>query len=576
MISLSLLQATLESTADGILVVNTEGSITSYNQKFRKMWKIPNNILANKEDEKAVSYVLKNLKNPKLFIEGLKILYSNPKSDCFDEIELKDGRIFERYSIPQKMGRKIIGRVFSFRDVTERKSMEQQLLYQATHDSLTGLPNRSLLYDRITENIKAAKRHHFMMAIALFDLNRFKGVNDSLGHDAGDMLLQMVAKRMSDIIRETDTLARLGGDEFVLVIPDLASQNEVIPIIERCLSIFNQPFTIHQHKISTSASMGISMFPEHGNTAQTLLKYADSAMYYAKSGGHKGYQFYGSYMTHKAMEELALENDLYRAIQHDQFSLFYQPIFDLKSGFLRGAEALLRWIHPAKGIITPDKFIPLAEETGLILPIGSWVLKTVGSQIKEWQNLGLPSIFIAVNVSVWQLKEANFVDEIEEIISSHQIDPSSLEIEITETGLMSNAELFLNILEWLRNKGLSLVIDDFGTGYSNLNYLNMLPVNKLKIDQSFIQDESKKGRNIALSILALAKKLKLKVVGEGVETEAQLQFLLKNQCDEAQGYYFSKPIDRIAFMTYMKENRILTDICSHHNKIIPYDMKKGG
>ena len=237
--SLSLLKATLESTADGILVVNTEGIIASYNQKFRNMWGIPEQVLANKEDEKAVSYVLNSLKDPQLFIAKLQELYATPESNCFDEIELKDGRIFERYSIPQKMGDKIVGRVFSFRDVTERKSMEQQLLYQATHDSLTDLPNRTLLYDRITENIKNAKRHNYIMAVALFDLNRFKGVNDGLGHEAGDLLLQLVAKRMSRTIRETDTLARLGGDEFVLVINELTDQSEVFPIIERCLSIFN-------------------------------------------------------------------------------------------------------------------------------------------------------------------------------------------------------------------------------------------------------------------------------------------------------------------------------------------------
>lgn len=293
------------------------------------------------------------------------------------------------------------------------------------------------------------------------------------------------------------------------------------------------------------------MFPTHGATAQELLKYADSAMYHAKNqGGHKGYQFYGSYMTDKAVETLDLENDLHNAIQQQQFSLFYQPILDLKTELVQGAEALLRWIHPTKGIIGPDKFIPLAEETGLIVPIGAWVLNEVGRQLKEWEALELPRFFVSFNVSVQQFKDRNFLGEMEKMISSNKISPKSLEVEITETGLMSNATLFLNSLKWLESKGISLVVDDFGTGYSNLNYLNILPINKLKIDKSFIQDDSGKGHNIALSILALAKKLKLKVVAEGVKTKEQLDFLKKNQCDEVQGYYFSKPIESEHFIVF--------------------------
>jgi diguanylate cyclase (GGDEF)-like protein/PAS domain S-box-containing protein len=558
--SLSLLKATLESTADGILVVNTQGIITSYNQKFRKMWGIPDYVLANREDEKAVSYVLNNLKDPTLFVEKLKTLYENPDSDCFDEIELKDGRIFERYSIPQKMGSKVVGRVFSFRDVTERKLMEQQLLYQATHDSLTSLPNRSLLYDRINESIKIAKRHRYLIGICLFDLNRFKGINDSLGHEAGDMLLQMVAKRMQGIIRETDTLARLGGDEFVLLVTELNDQSEMVSIIERCLSIFNEPFKVYHHMISTSASMGISVFPTHGSTSQELLKYADAAMYYAKGEGHKGYKFYGPYMTDKAVEILDLENDLHAAIQNEQFRLFYQPIIDLEKGSIQGAEALLRWMHPTKGIISPDQFIPLAEETGLILPIGSWVLKEVVSQVKIWEQAGLLPLVLSFNVSTLQFKDANFLPEIETTVEAHKINPHFLQIEITETGLMSNVAMFSNTLEWLKIKGIALAVDDFGTGYSNLSYLTVLPLNKLKIDKSFIQDSSEKGRNIALSILALAKKLNLKVVAEGVETKEQIDFLKQNQCDEVQGYYFSKPVESKHFINFVRENRILNEI----------------
>ncbi|MGI4851954.1 MAG: diguanylate cyclase domain-containing protein [Janthinobacterium lividum] len=397
--SLSILQATLESTADGILVVNDQGTITSYNQKFRKMWKIPNKVLSNKGDTKAIGYVLKQVANPEGFVEKLKFLYNAPQTDCLDEIEFKDGRIFERYSIPQKMGRKIIGRVFSFRDITARKHMEQQLVYQATHDSLTNLPNRNLLLDRINESIKFAKRRHSKVAIALFDLNRFKGVNDSLGHEAGDILLNSVAQRLSGTIRETDTLARLGGDEFVLVLPEIQEKEDIFPIIQRCMAVFDIPFKVNEHTITSSISMGISLFPEHGDNALTLLKHSDSAMYSAKAEGQKSFHFYGSYMTDKAVEKLAAENDLHRAIQQKQFSIFYQPIFNLATGKSQSAEALIRWNHPTKGIISPDNFIPLAEETGDIIAMGSWVLQEVGRQLKEWQDAGIPPIHVAVNVS---------------------------------------------------------------------------------------------------------------------------------------------------------------------------------
>ena len=539
--SLSTLQATLESTADGILVVNDQGTITSYNQKFRKMWRIPNKVMADKGDSKAIGYVLKQVADPEAFVEKLKFLYNAPQANCFDEINFKDGRIFERYSIPQKMGRKIIGRVFSFRDITDRKHMEQQLVYQATHDSLTGLPNRNLLLDRINESIKIAKRRHSKVAIALFDLNRFKGVNDSLGHEAGDILLNSVSQRLSAIIRETDTLARLGGDEFVLVLPEIQEKEDVFPIIQRCMAVFDIPFKVNEHTITSSISMGISLFPEHGDNAQVLLKHSDSAMYSAKAEGQKSFHFYGSYMTDKAVEKLAAENDLHRAIQQKQFSIFYQPIFDLKTGRSQSAEALIRWNHPTKGIISPDNFIPLAEETGDIIPMGSWILQEVGRQLKEWHDDGIPPIHVAVNVSALQLKNTNFLNEIDAVITNNKLDPSWIEIEITETGLISNLNYFLETLQSIRNKGLSLAVDDFGMGYSNFSYLNILPINKLKIDKSFIQDQSEKGKNIVLTVLALAKKLNLKVVGEGIETRSQLEFLFKNQCDEAQGYYFSKP-----------------------------------
>lgn len=554
--SISLLEATLESTADGILVVDIHGNIVTFNQKFRKMWKIPVGVLENREDQKAITYVLKQLKDPDGFVESLKRLYSKPNTDVFDEIEFKDGRIYERYSIPQKMEKKVVGRVFSFRDVTERKQMEYQLVHQATHDILTGLPNRTLLMDRINQCIKYAKRHKKKVAILFLDLDRFKGVNDSLGHDTGDLLLKLVSERLSESIREYDTLTRWGGDEFVIVIPDLKSEENVASIIRHCMFSMEQPFHIQNHSITITCSMGISFYPKDGQFATSLLKSADSAMYHAKAEGKNTFQFYKSHMTEYALEQLELENDLHQAILNNQFLLYYQPIVDIKTHSIKSVEALIRWKHPQRGLLSPDKFIPLAEETGLFSGIGEWVLTEACRQLKAWHDDGLPEISIAVNVSINQFKQKDFLAKLEKTLKETNLDTKFLELEISETGFMRNFNTFLNLLRKIKEKGVALSIDDFGTGYSGLNYLKILPVDKLKIDKSFVQDEiyTTEG-NIVLSVIALAKKLKLKVVAEGVETKEQYSFLKKHLCDEAQGYYFSRPVDAESMFHILKKVR---------------------
>jgi len=557
--SLSLLEATLESTADGILVVDSSGSIVAFNQKFRKMWKIPKGIMEKKEDQKAIGYVLKQLRDPDGFVASLQRLYSVPNLDCFDEIEFKDGRIFERYSIPQKMEEKIVGRVFSFRDVTERKRMEYQLVHQATHDALTGLPNRTLLIDRINQSIKYAKRHKRKVAILFLDLDRFKGVNDSLGHDTGDLLLKLVSERLGESIREYDTLTRWGGDEFVIVIPDLKAEDNVSSIIRHCMFSMEQPFHVQNHSITITCSMGVSFYPKDGQLATSLLKCADSAMYHAKSEGKNTFEFYKSHMTEVALEQLELENDLHQALQNKQLVLYYQPIVDIKNQSIKSVEALIRWKHPQRGLLSPDKFIPLAEETGLISSIGDWVLTEACQQVKAWHSAGLPSISVAVNVSINQFKQADFLEKVEKILKETNLETKFLELEISETGFMRNFNTFQTLLREIKNKGISLSIDDFGTGYSGLNYLKILPVDKLKIDKSFVQDEIyTTEKNIVLSVLSLAKKLKLKVVAEGVETKEQYSFLQKHLCDEAQGYYFSRPVDAASMkhiLEKVKENK---------------------
>ncbi len=540
----SLLQATLESTADGILVVNREGKIVTYNQKFRKMWRIPPGVIKSGNDDEAVHHVLKQLKDPEGFVTKLMELYTNPEMDCFDEIEFADGRIFERYSIPQCLGKEIIGRVFSFRDVTRRKQMEEQLMRQATYDALTGLPNRILLEDRIDQSIKYARRSNTKVAILFFDLDRFKLVNDSLGHNMGDALLKAVADRLSKSIREGDTLSRWGGDEFVIVLSDLKYEEDVIPIITSCQSILEEIFIIDSRSLSITSSVGVSFFPKDGSNATLLLKNADAAMYNAKSEGRNNYRFYRPQMNERAIEQLSLETDLHKALERNEFMLYYQPLVDLRTGQIRSAEALLRWKHPIRGMVPPLDFIELAEDTGLIQPIGEWVLNTACAQNKKWQDLGLPPIKVAVNVSGIQFKQRNIVQIVEKALRNSHLDPQYLDLELTESSVMENTHNFLSSMNEIKELGVGLVIDDFGTGYSSLGYLKRFPVNKIKIDKSFVHDVNKDDDDGAIvqAIIAMAQKLKLLVVAEGVETIEQVRFLQAHNCDEMQGYFYSPPV----------------------------------
>ncbi len=541
----SILQTTLESTADGILVVNREGKIVSYNQKFRKMWNIPVSVMRRQNDEEAIQFVLDQLRDPEGFVKKLTKLYTEPETDCFDEIEFKDGRIYERYSIPQRLGDEIIGRVFSFRDVTNRKKMEADMIRQANYDPLTGLPNRSCLMDQISQDIKYAKRNKEKLAVLFLDLDRFKNVNDSLGHDLGDHLLQAAAKRIQNCIRDEDTLARWGGDEFIILLPHLTQEEDVVSILERCKKVLEEVFTIRKHDISISASIGVSFYPKDGTDPVTLLKNADSAMYSAKYSGRNSYCFYTSQMNEKAVEHLSLAHDLHNALDKKEFFLQYQPIIDLKSGMVVSVEALLRWRNEKRGLIGPIDFIPLLEETGLIHKVGEWVLFEACRQNKEWQDRGIPPVRVSVNFSTLQFNNQDLTDVISQTLKKTGLLPEYLDCEITESGLMQNFDGALELMGALSKIGVTFSIDDFGTGYSSLSYLKRFPVQKVKIDRSFIRDILKDEDDSALveAIIAMAQKLKLKIVAEGVETIEQVEFLKECLCDEIQGYIFSPPIN---------------------------------
>jgi len=429
-------------------------------------------------------------------------------------------------------------------DINDRKLAQQQVSYMAYYDGLTGLPNRLLLQDRLSNALASATRRGSCVALLFLDLDRFKIINDSLGHSFGDLLLQQVATRLKNEIRQDDTVARVGGDEFLIVLTSVVNVDEVQAIATRIVNSLTGEFCIQGRSLSVSCSLGISSFPEHGSDSETLIKNADAAMYCAKEQGSNTICFFTDEMNARVMERLTLEHSLRLAIERDELFLLYQPQNDIASGKITGLEALLRWQSPDLGLVMPDRFIQIAENSGLMTAIGEWVLRTSCSQVKKWQNEGLPVVPVAVNVSAVQFRQEGFRELIKQVLHETGLDPGYLQLELTESVLLSNADVMFEVLLDLKDMGLKLVIDDFGTGYSSLNYLRQFPVTKLKIDRSFIRDVALNTDDAAITtaIINMSKGLNLKVLAEGVENKAQLSFLRNQGCDEFQGYYFSRPL----------------------------------
>lgn len=542
--SYSILRSTLEATNDGILVVNNERIVVDYNQRFLELFKIPVELAQLKDARKLSNYVLNQLEDPQKFIEKINALYSHPESESYDVLFFNDGRVFERYSKPQYLEDDIIGRVWSFRDVTQRIQLEEKLTYQATHDALTGLPNRELLFEQLHMAIAHSKRLNKKFAVIFIDLDHFKLVNDSLGHVVGDELLVVAAKRIQGTLRQSDFVCRMGGDEFVAVIEHLDYEEAIIEVVQKILTALSQPFHTQSRDLNITSCVGISIYPRDGEVSEVLFRNADIAMYRAKENGRNNFQFYNSSMNLQLEHRIELEHDLRSAIQQQQFILHYQPLVDLNTNMITGMEALIRWEHPRKGLLLPSDFISVAEDTSLIVSIGEWVLETACRQNKEWHDLGLPPLNIAVNVSPVQIKRREFYSTIEKIIEKTQLNPRYLSLEITENLVMEDNDEIKKTLQKLRKLGVGIVIDDFGMGYSNLNLVHRFPVDKLKIDRAFIRDIKKDSndRAIVLAIISMAKSFKIGVLAEGVEEKFQQEFLQENKCDEMQGFYFSGPL----------------------------------
>jgi diguanylate cyclase (GGDEF)-like protein/PAS domain S-box-containing protein len=523
------------------------------------------------ENGKPVDFVHLEV-NPKFSeLTGLTEVIGKPVSQLIPGIHEENPELLERYAqvagggVPERfetlvrgLNRWLMVSVYSFEpehfvvvfdNISERKENEVQLEHQANHDPLTGLANRNLLIDRLAQYLAFAQRSGRQVAAMLLDLDRFKLINDGLGHGCGDNLLCSVAERLRACVRPGDTVARLGGDEFMVVMSEITAEDSAISMAHRLLQALAAPVMLEAREVVTSASLGVAIYPRDGDNAMTLIKNADVAMYRAKELGRDRFQFYSPEMNARTVERLEMEVKLRRALEFGELVLHYQPQVDLRTGRVVGAEALLRWQHPVQGLMPPNSFIPLAEETGLIVPIGEWVIDNACRQLKAWTDQGLADLRLAINVSARQFQHRRMATLIKEALARHAVQPQRLEVEVTESAVMQDPELTVTVLRDLKQIGVRIALDDFGTGYSSLNYLKLFPIDTLKIDQSFVHDlhSDPDDAAIALSIIALAHSLQREVLAEGVETEYQLAFLRQHKCDLMQGQIFSPSIPAEAF-----------------------------
>ncbi|KGP64130.1 histidine kinase [Legionella norrlandica] len=680
--SISLLRATLESTVDGIMMVNGHGAVVDWNQKFVEMWRIPSYMMESGKESISFEYILEQLVDPQSLIADVQYLYQNPEwQGELPELHFKDGRIYERFTQPQRVGSQIVGRVYSFRDVTQkrmaldelrireraieasthgvviidvtknenkviyvnkafelitgyleqhalgkslmtllgsnleevnnkrielaireskeetiemesvkrngemfwceisvapvkdsfgyvkhyicilnditqRRDMENQLLLQATYDSLTNLPNRVLLIDRVEQAILQAKKNKAILAFLFLDLDRFKLTNDTLGHSMGDKLLQAIANRLLIVTEDFDTVARLGGDEFVILLTDINSMLEAETIAQNILKAIEKPIQIDQHSLKITGSLGISFYPRDGDDYESLMKSADLSMYHAKDTGRNAYRVYEPEMNRRVISHMQLDNALRDAIKNDELFLVYQPLIDLKRSEVVGFEALMRWHSKILGLVSPADFIPMAEENGMILEMGEWVMKEACSQLKQWHKAGFKNLSMAVNISGRQFRQNNLPEVVERVLKTTGLPSQYLELELTESLLIEDIEHVVDTMYALKDMGTRLVIDDFGTGYSSLSYLKQFPVDKLKIDRSFISEMASNQNDAAITkaIINLGHSLNLQVLAEGVENELQRDFIISHGCDYAQGYFYKAPDTAENILEFLKNS----------------------
>ena len=675
--SLSITRATLESTADAILIIDKKGKITDFNHKFLEISEVPPEVIESGEENAGLGYLLGLLKDPQDLINQMQYLMMHPDKDGdMGEVHFKNGKIVERYSQPHRIGNEIVGRVWSFRDVTERRQQEESLRlanrainssthgiilienspqflttylnpasttllnlddieslhkpvltlsdafsdeldefltifnekytgnltvqcrigskinwleinidpvydkthekithfvaiinditknkelenilqYKAIHDSLTGLPNKAYIEDTIRYRIKSAAKNNELFGVLFIDIDRFKNINDTLGHHIGDNLLCLFGKRTQNILQKQDIVSRIGGDEFIILVANIKSQNDLSHIATRLLESSRRTFTSDDHEFNITISIGIVYYPDCGKDPETLIRNADIAMYQAKRDDRNRAFLYNTSLNHTITRRVQIENELHNAIANNEFELHYQPIYNLNEQRFTKAEVLLRWKNKKLNNISPAEFIPIIEDVGMITTVGRWVIEQAISQMDAWKNTPLKDIVISINVSAKQLSDESFTKDLNKIIFHHQIPPHKVLFEITESFLLLQEKVTATLGD-LHNVGVKIAIDDFGTGYSNLSYLNKLHINSLKIDKSFIDqiETTHFDDSVLLAIIAIAKRMKFKIIAEGVETKKQLDFLEKNNCDEIQGYYYSKPLSKPDFEKFLLE-----------------------
>jgi diguanylate cyclase (GGDEF)-like protein/PAS domain S-box-containing protein len=537
------LSSAVQQTADCVLITNRDGVIEYVNAAFETT-------TGYSRDEalgRKPNLVKSGLHDAPFYEQMWRVILDGQTySDVFVNRKKNGELYYEEKTITPL--RDDDGQVTHFvstgKDITERMHAQERLQYLAHHDALTGLPNRVLFLDRLNHTLNRAHRHGRVVAIMFLDLDRFKYINDTLGHDVGDALLKAIAVRLRTCVREGDTVARFGGDEFAVLLEDVGQAQNVSAIADKVISAFTQPFVIESQELFVTPSIGISLFPTDGTTGAALLKNADAAMYRAKDAGKNNYQFYSVDMTAAAFERFTLETSLRHALAREEFALHYQPQIDLATGRIIGVEALVRWQHPTFGLLTPAHFITVAEETGAIVPVGEWVMRSAALQMMRWRRAGLDQLRISVNVSARQLNEPTFTERLTQMLEETALPPEALELEITESVIMKHPDQTIERLRELNARGVHFAVDDFGTGYSSLSYLRRFPIHTLKIDKSFIQDitEDSGDAEIVKTIIAMARGLKLAVVAEGIETREQLMFLQIHGCHAGQGYLISRPL----------------------------------
>ena len=536
-------QIVFDNTSEGVIITDAQARIVSVNNAFTKITgycedevigKNPSMLQSNSHDKDFYKKMWHSINSNGCW-RG-EVLNRRKNGECYTELLSINSFKDEHGAVIQYVG--------VITDISSIKDTEHKLKHLAHHDPLTGLPNRLLCNARMEHELQLAKRQNHMVAVMFIDLDMFKTINDSLGHILGDVLLREVTDRISQYIRDEDTIARLGGDEFVLILGSINNKDDATHFAQNLLSLFSNSFDINGHEIFISASVGIALYPDHGNNVDSLLRNADAAMYRAKAEGRNNFQYYTVDLTNDAFERMSQETYLRHALKNNELILHYQPQYSLKTGKMIAVEALIRWQHPELGLVYPDKFISVAEETGLIVPIGEWIIETACRQLNIWGKSAHPSLRMAINLSARQFWKPGLTHVIKDALDSNNLNANRLDLEMTESIIMRDTDITIDTLNYLHSMGVELSIDDFGTGYSSLSYLKRFPINRLKIDRSFVSDitTDKNDADMIQSIIALGHCMNLCVLAEGVETKDQLNFLTQHGCDEVQGYYYSRPL----------------------------------